>query len=239
MTQATLLVVNGPNRGTRFRVKSDGPEVVIGRSVGSAVRLDDVEVSRRHAVIRFSDDRFRIHDLDSANGTTVNGQRITEARLRHGDAVRIGLTQLAFQLPVVSDSADSSAHPVEFIDDSAAGQHSAIVQQFASQAASSAAIWPDHRGSLELLYQVAEELVNPIHTRDSLLQRILELTVASVRADSRLRAAEGSGRQRTVTDRVRTTAAGRRSPSADACFPFDHRLRAAARPCRPDLRRAA
>ncbi|MDP9232156.1 MAG: FHA domain-containing protein, partial [Actinomycetota bacterium] len=60
--------------------------------------IDDPEISRRHALIRTRDDVFEIDDLDSLNGTWVNGQRIQQtARLSHGDVVRLGKTVIAVE----------------------------------------------------------------------------------------------------------------------------------------------
>ncbi|MEZ6061674.1 MAG: ATP-binding protein [Planctomycetaceae bacterium] len=183
MTLATLLVVHGPNRGTRFQVTSDEGAIVIGRSVGSQVRLDDSEVSRQHARIVPDGSGFRVVDLNSANGIRVNGQRTSDARLRNGDSIRLGATLLTFQLDQAEDTANASADQVQLVDDFLAEPQSAIVRQVRADSASSLALWSEQRGGLELLYQVAEELVRPVHTLESLLQRILELTLTAIRAD--------------------------------------------------------
>lgn len=183
MSHATLLVVHGPNRGTRFSIREDDDEVVIGRSVGTRIRLDDSEVSRRHAAIVFRDGSFHVRDLRSANGIRINGKKLGETILKHGDSIRLGSTQMTFQLDERESRESVSSKHVALVDDSRADQHSAIVQQVRAETASSAAIWPDQKSGLELLYQVAEELVRPVHTTESLLQRILELTLYAVRAD--------------------------------------------------------
>ncbi|MCA9058809.1 MAG: FHA domain-containing protein, partial [Planctomycetaceae bacterium] len=89
VVKATLLVINGPNRGSRFELSSGGI-AVIGRSIGSQIRLDDAEVSRQHARLMFDGQGFVLTDLGSVNGTRVNGRSIREYRLRHGDTVSIG-----------------------------------------------------------------------------------------------------------------------------------------------------
>jgi two-component system, NtrC family, sensor kinase len=179
---ATLLIVNGPNRGNRFEISSS-EEVIIGRSVGCQVRLDDTEVSRHHAAIRHNSTDFVVQDLRSANGTLVNGSPVTEKRLRNGDSVRLGSTQMTFQSIHVTPSAAATGAQIRFVNDSPSGQHSAIVQkvQIDNPAVVSAA--GESNSGLELLYQVAEELVTPVHTQDTLLQRILELTINALQAD--------------------------------------------------------
>ncbi|MCA9050608.1 MAG: FHA domain-containing protein, partial [Planctomycetaceae bacterium] len=182
---ATLLVVNGPNRGTRFELSPEGGAVVIGRSVGSQIRIDDTEVSRQHVCISFDGVRFHVADLKSANGTFLNSRRITESELSNGDTIRLGSTALTF---LWSSSAHApSVHQVTFVDDSRSEQHSAIVGSVAVRSlsgggSSARAPEPEH-SNLELLYRVAEELVRPTHTLESLLDRLLELTLSVVRAD--------------------------------------------------------
>jgi pSer/pThr/pTyr-binding forkhead associated (FHA) protein len=68
----------------------------IGRSRDNTVYLADERVSRRHARIDLQQGTFVISDLDSANGTYVNGQRIQRHRLNSGDEIRIGDTRLRF-----------------------------------------------------------------------------------------------------------------------------------------------
>jgi pSer/pThr/pTyr-binding forkhead associated (FHA) protein len=62
----------------------------IGRRVSSDIVLDDATVSRRHALVLERDGAPVIADDRSRNGVYLNGKRISEARLRHGDEVRIG-----------------------------------------------------------------------------------------------------------------------------------------------------
>lgn len=72
----------------------DKPIVAIGRSEGTDVRFDvkkDLDVSGRHAEIRFAESTYTLHDLGSTNGTFVNGQRVEGSRaLSTGDRVRFG-----------------------------------------------------------------------------------------------------------------------------------------------------
>ncbi|MEZ6129331.1 MAG: ATP-binding protein [Planctomycetaceae bacterium] len=182
MKHATLLVVNGPSGGTRFDVHADDGAMAIGRSVGTRIRIDDTEVSRQHAKIHFDGNHFRLVDLGSANGTFVNGKRVTDAVLQHGDSIRLGATLLTFQL-VGRPAAPATAEVVQLVDDSQSARHSAIVQQVQARSTSSLAVWPAQKIGLDLLHQVAEELVRPAHTLESLLQRILHLTLIAVRAD--------------------------------------------------------
>jgi pSer/pThr/pTyr-binding forkhead associated (FHA) protein len=77
-------------------VPMHGPVTHIGRGFSVDVRLDDQSVSRRHAVIVLHPHGTRILDDRSANGTFVNGRRVTEATLRDRDTVELGAVALVF-----------------------------------------------------------------------------------------------------------------------------------------------
>jgi pSer/pThr/pTyr-binding forkhead associated (FHA) protein len=74
----------------------DGDRVVIGREPDTDVFLDDVTVSRRHAVIVRGADGYTIEDQGSLNGTYVNRRRVEHANLEDGDEVQIGKYRLTF-----------------------------------------------------------------------------------------------------------------------------------------------
>jgi hypothetical protein len=71
--------------------------VVIGRSKDCDIQVADPNVSRRHAEIRQEGSAYWVVDLDSTNGTEVNGRRLKRAKLRSGDTITVGSTQLVFQ----------------------------------------------------------------------------------------------------------------------------------------------
>ena len=92
---AVLVVERGPNVGSRFSLER--PSTTVGRDPDSDVFLDDVTVSRRHAVVeRPVRDMHLVRDVGSLNGTYVNGARVDEAILEHGDVVQVGLFKLVF-----------------------------------------------------------------------------------------------------------------------------------------------
>jgi signal transduction histidine kinase len=87
-----LVCVAGPELGRAYAIATDS--AIIGRGVAD-IGLHSSEVSRNHARISRAGDDFVITDLGSANGTFVNGTRITESSaLKIGDRVQIGMTQL-------------------------------------------------------------------------------------------------------------------------------------------------
>jgi Protein of unknown function (DUF3662)/FHA domain len=70
--------------------------VVLGRSHEADVRVSDVNVSRRHAELRQEGAGYWVVDLGSTNGVEVNGKRTDRARLRDGDRITIGSTEVVF-----------------------------------------------------------------------------------------------------------------------------------------------
>ena len=92
---ALLLVQRGPSAGSRFLLDTD--QVTAGRHPDSDIFLDDVTVSRRHAVFsRVPGGGFTVTDVGSLNGTYVNRDRIDEVLLSGGDEVQIGKYRLVY-----------------------------------------------------------------------------------------------------------------------------------------------
>jgi two-component system NtrC family sensor kinase len=97
-----LTVLQGPDKGRKFELPDHEPQF-IGRST-EALPLNDISVSRRHAELTPDAGVWFIRDLESQNGTYVNGVRIYERiRLRPGDQVRTGQTLFVFG---ATDSSD-------------------------------------------------------------------------------------------------------------------------------------
>ena len=91
-----LVVRRGPNAGSTFAL--DAATTSIGRHPDSDLFLDDVTVSRRHALIRRTPDGYTISDAGSLNGTYVRGERIDTTELTDMSEVQIGRFVLTFLL---------------------------------------------------------------------------------------------------------------------------------------------
>jgi hypothetical protein len=91
----TLVIRSGGGReGEAFPLASD--RVTIGRAPSSDVFLDDVTVSREHAIVERVDGEVRLRDQGSLNGTYVNRERVDSTRLGDGDEVQIGKYRLTY-----------------------------------------------------------------------------------------------------------------------------------------------
>jgi pSer/pThr/pTyr-binding forkhead associated (FHA) protein len=94
-----LLIVTGKNTGVFVPVR-EGRTVVIGRGEECDVRLADAAVSRAHCEFKGLAKFCVLADLDSANGTFVNGERVKSKQLATGDVVTLGGTKLLFGIDV-------------------------------------------------------------------------------------------------------------------------------------------
>lgn len=91
---AMLVVHRGPGEGSEFMLSGDS--AVAGRSRESDLFLDDVTVSRSHAIFERNADGWIVRDCDSLNGTYVNRHRVDTHQLRQGDEVQIGKYRFLF-----------------------------------------------------------------------------------------------------------------------------------------------
>ena len=89
-----LVVTRGPGAGSRYRLDRD--ETRVGRHPDAHVLLDDVTVSRRHAILTSVVDQVVLTDQGSLNGTYVAGERVDSHVLVDGDEVQIGRFRLVF-----------------------------------------------------------------------------------------------------------------------------------------------
>lgn len=87
---AQLVVADGGTKKQTIRLRAQ--DTIIGRRLGSDVRIPSSSVSRRHCRLYFSEDVLSVEDLASANGTFVNGERIHKIKvIRPGDTLQIGV----------------------------------------------------------------------------------------------------------------------------------------------------
>lgn len=88
MAAIKLMIVDGPSRGKEFPL-AEG-ETVLGRTNETPIELPSNKVSRRHAAIRVARGQVEIEDLNSSNGTYINGKRITKSAVPAGAKIVVG-----------------------------------------------------------------------------------------------------------------------------------------------------
>ena len=174
-----LQVIQGPEKGRTFRLSQEGS--IIGRE-GCTVGLSDRTASRQHAQLARYDGQWVLEDLGSANGTFLNGTKITRPTpLKSGDQVRCGQTLLV----LTGDEIDAAPEHVELDDNQPlveATVHATVPSSHESviiptPEAGAAAI-----GNLRILYDLIRELSSVLDV-DVLLRRALDKAFESLLAD--------------------------------------------------------
>ena len=95
-------------------LKIDQDEIIIGRDSGNDVQIDNIAVSREHAKIIRGPNYYLIEDLNSTNGTFVNGKKINKKFLKEDDEISIGKHSL--QIVLEERSAIKKAKKIRGID---------------------------------------------------------------------------------------------------------------------------
>ena len=94
--RAVLVICNGGFEGMAYELASE--ETIIGRNPTTDITLLDENISREHSIILRDSETgtYSIEDLQSTNGTKVNGKRVRSADLQHEDEIEIGHTRFRF-----------------------------------------------------------------------------------------------------------------------------------------------
>jgi len=99
------VIKEGPGTGSEYQVAQ---AVILGRLDSSDIPVKDTKASREHAKIYKQGERFAIVDLNSSNGTFVNGERVTKHMLEPGDEISIGMVRLLFEDPEAVAAAEAA-----------------------------------------------------------------------------------------------------------------------------------
>ena len=182
----SLFVIQGFNKGARYDLAAHEGAVTIGRESGNLVRLDDNEVSRRHAEIRRVGQGFVVGDLKSSNGTYLNNRKVERAELSSGDQIQIGRTILVYS----KDDAMPSAGTVDIVPPDA-HEASRIVRSMRDDEDEIGVFTPDAtqnrwlaraRSNVQVMYRTAMAVSHTLDI-DELLGRVLQLVFEWVGAD--------------------------------------------------------
>jgi signal transduction histidine kinase/pSer/pThr/pTyr-binding forkhead associated (FHA) protein len=180
----SLFVIQGRNSGTRYDLAGREGALSIGRDAGNFVRLEDNEVSRRHAEIRRVGDSFVVGDLKSSNGTWLNNRKIERAELASGDRIQVGRTVLVY-------SRDGAEAPAPALVDIVPAKHAADASRIVrtssdvdgAQEEDTQNRWLARaRSNLQVMYRTSLAVSHTLDI-DELLARILQLVFEWVEAD--------------------------------------------------------
>jgi signal transduction histidine kinase len=185
----SLFVFRGNNQGMRFELESDA--LSLGRDPANDIRLNDTEVSRRHAEVRRAGGSFTLTDLESSNGTFVNGKRVRSQELANGDEVQLGGTMMLYT-SLVDETTGGVADKIDIIARSQQGDRSRIVRSMSQAEGSrildaagetSGGAWLARaRSNLQVMYRTALAVSRTLDI-DQLLDRIMQLIFEWVEAD--------------------------------------------------------
>ena len=184
--QAYLIVISGPHVGKMFKIEDD--ESTLGRSSKADMHVNDVGISRKHAqLVTWGEDVF-IDDLDSANGTYLNGTRVDRRQqLQDGDKITLGSTTiLKF---TYHDELDENFQKQMFdaaLRDSLTGAYNKnyLLKHLETELAFALR----HKTPLSMIMLDIDHFkpVNDNHGHlagDAILKRLAEIAISSLRAD--------------------------------------------------------
>src|SRR5262245_52282052 len=106
--EARLVAIAGPLEGAAYAVEG---ELTIGREKSNRITVDDRVLSRRHCVIRGQEGKYELQDLNSSNGTYVNGLPVSTQGLKSGDQIKAG--ESLFVLLEGAEEAELRSLPLE------------------------------------------------------------------------------------------------------------------------------
>ncbi len=185
---ASLSVVQGPDLGRTFPL---APGIaVLGRHSANAVSLSDPRASRRHCQLVVTDGSAQLSDLESGNGTLVNGSSIRSVPLYSGDRIQIGDTVLAYSSDAPGGSA-LEADRTKIVVRPQSSFASSILKSLPADAGSEILRRPELAGTdwlrsrlanLAVLYEASHAISDILDVED-LLGRIVELVVKATDAD--------------------------------------------------------
>ncbi len=181
----TLHVLQGPDKGRTY--ETPGEPAVIGRS-SDHIHLSDTSSSRRHAQILPKDGQWILEDLNSSNGTFLNGQRvISPTVLKHGDQIKVGSTLLVFsgQEEVEGFSGSQMIRDLVDFDMAASAGGSSILAAFDTSEESVILPPPETADAVaawNVVYKVAGT-IGSIESVEAFLERVTDLLFDHMIAD--------------------------------------------------------
>jgi Nif-specific regulatory protein len=171
--------LSGSSKGEIYLLKSG--QTTVGRDNSNSVQIGDATVSKKHCAIEARDSGFELVDLESHNGTFVNGVPVKRRPLAHGDVIRVGTSELVF---LTQEEREDEFVELQFSDDATHdslktvhlpsihhGQHSAEIGRIAR----------DYSGLMKLINTI-NSIPDPALLQRKLLELIFEVIPAEIGA---------------------------------------------------------
>lgn len=183
---ATFFVLQGPDKGRTL--KADDDLVVIGRA-SDQIPISDHTVSRRHAQLTREEQHWSLSDLNSVNGTYLNGVRLQRpTRLKHGDQVRMGSTLLVFSGDEAVQQFSGSLIPSDLVTldvGQGDGGDASIVTSVPSNEDSVVMAAPDTAVAVRAWRVIRElsDVIGSLLPPEQLLARVMDIIFAEVEVD--------------------------------------------------------
>jgi two-component system NtrC family sensor kinase len=188
----SIHIIQGFDQGVHLDIASKNFR--FGRDSNNDLQLHDSEVSRFHAELRQDDAGIRVVDLESSNGTFVNGERATSVQLSSGDRIQLGKTHMVMKEHGSDDATDHSAEVL--FDDNTSVESQILetaVPQFGGRGSltshalvttgdEGSAKLEDLRSHLDVMYQTTVAVSQTLDI-DELLLRVVNLVFEWVDAD--------------------------------------------------------
>lgn len=180
-----LIAISGSLKGTSFALTQD--EISIGRETSNSVALNDPSVSRRHCLLKRNAaeaNGFTVRDLESYNGTFVNGVPVFERQLAHGDQIALGDLQFLF----LTHESEATVVGVPFQDDDLITRSTVRLQRedafylrpqaVLAELPTDSRVVREHNALLKI-----STTINSIRNLRELQKRLLELTLEVIPAE--------------------------------------------------------
>lgn len=167
----------------------DEQEIAVGRVAGNSIQLHDTEISRKHAALQATENGYTIRDLNSSNGTFVNGNVIKDKVLQSGDRIQLGRTLLLYTGSQQEEDQGASVSIIPSTDNGAESRILHAISQtegadlLATPADQTQSPWLARaRSNLQLMYRTSLAVSHTLDI-DQLLSRIMDMIFEWVDAD--------------------------------------------------------
>lgn len=175
---AKLVIKSGASAGKEVEIDN---EVVLGRGAQATLVVQDAWISRRHAKVTRKDNEYLVSDLQSGNGTRVNGERISRPTLlQDGDEIQVGDVRIEFWRDSQRQKSPLADSSVTLLDEEETATQEVLQVMDASTAIASLATEPDAQASMEamsrrlqLIYDVGA-VISTVFNEQKLLSLIMD-----------------------------------------------------------------